>query len=88
MARSRQTSRPWEAGRDVKRDLAMHVYIYKSKYKKIGVLPMRIVWSNVSSIGPSSERNRVSLLYSVILSFIMVFFGQKLPNLYVMKNII
>ena len=24
---------------------------YKSKYKKVGVLPMRIVWSNVSSIG-------------------------------------
>ena len=34
------------------------IYIYKSKYKKVGVLPMRIVWSNVSSIGPSSERNR------------------------------
>ena len=31
---------------------------YKSKYKKVGVLPIRIVWSNVSSIGPSSERNR------------------------------
>ena len=30
--------------------------IYKSKYKKVGVLPIRIVWSNVSSIGPSSER--------------------------------
>ena len=24
----------------------------------VGVLPVRIVWSNVSSIGPSSERNR------------------------------
>ena len=31
---------------------------YKSKYRKVGVLPIRIVWSNVSSIGPSSERNR------------------------------
>ena len=31
--------------------------LYISKYKKVGVLPMRIVWSNVSSIGPSSERN-------------------------------
>ena len=30
----------------------------ESKYKKVGVLPIRIVWSNVSSIGPSSERNR------------------------------
>ena len=27
-------------------------------YKKVGVLPIRIVWSNVSSVGPSSERNR------------------------------
>ena len=27
-----------------------------SKYKKVGVLPIRIVKSNVSSIGPSSER--------------------------------
>ena len=30
---------------------------YKSKYKKIGALPIRIVKSNVSSVGPSSERN-------------------------------
>ena len=30
----------------------------ESKYKKVGVLPIRIVWSNVSSICPSSERNR------------------------------
>ena len=32
--------------------------VHNSKYKKVGVLPIRIVWSNVSSIGPSSERNR------------------------------
>ena len=31
---------------------------YKSKYKMVGVLPIRIVQSNVSRIGPSSERNR------------------------------
>ena len=31
-----------------------------SDYKKVGVLPMRIVWSNVSSIGPSSERKTCS----------------------------
>ena len=30
----------------------------KSKYKKVGVLPIRIVWSNVSSIDPSSEREK------------------------------
>ena len=29
----------------------------KSKYEKVGVLPIRIVKSNVSSVGPSSERN-------------------------------
>ena len=29
---------------------------YKSKYKKVGVLPIRIVKSNVSSVGPSLER--------------------------------
>ena len=32
--------------------------ITNRKYKKVGVLPIRIVWSNVSSIGPSSERKR------------------------------
>ena len=30
--------------------------IYKSKYKKVGVLPIRTVYCNVSSIGSSSER--------------------------------
>ena len=35
-----------------------HVYVRLSKYEKVGVLPMRIVKSNVSSVGPSSERNR------------------------------
>ena len=33
----------------------------KSKYKKVGVLPIRIVKSNVSSVGPSSERNNIFL---------------------------
>ena len=32
--------------------------IYKSKYKKVGVLPIRIVWSIVSSIGPSSKKKK------------------------------
>ena len=36
----------------------IHVFLYK----KVGVLPIRIVWSNVSSIGPSSARN-VRLYY-------------------------
>ena len=31
---------------------------YKSKYKTVGVLPIRIVKSNVLSVAPSSERNR------------------------------
>ena len=30
---------------------------YKSKYKKVGVLPIYKAKSNVSSVGPSSERN-------------------------------
>ena len=30
---------------------------YKSKYKKVGVLPIRRVTSNVLSVGPSSEKN-------------------------------
>ena len=30
---------------------------YKSKYKKVGVLLTKKVKSNVSSVGPSSERN-------------------------------
>ena len=44
--------------------------VLKSKYKKVGVLPIRIVKSNVSSIGPSTfvreqqkinKKNRVNL---------------------------
>ena len=31
-------------------------YIYIYLYKKVGVLPIRIVKSNVSSVGPSSEK--------------------------------
>ena len=35
------------------------MFRYKSKYKKIGVLPIWIVKFNVSiSVGPSSERNK------------------------------
>ena len=33
------------------------MFRYKPKYKKVGVLPIRIVKPNVSSVGPSSERN-------------------------------
>ena len=29
---------------------------YKSKYKKVGVQPLRIVKSNVSSVGPLRQR--------------------------------
>ena len=31
------------------------LYVYKSKYKKVGVLPIRIEKSNISSIGPLSK---------------------------------
>ena len=37
-----------------------------SLYKKVGVLPIRIVWSNVSSIGPSSERTISALVISLV----------------------
>ena len=39
------------------------VFRYKSKYKKVGVLPIQIVKSNVSSVGPLSERNMDIFLY-------------------------
>ena len=35
---------------------------YKSKYKKVGVLAIQIVKSNVSSVDPLSERNRKYIL--------------------------
>ena len=37
----------------------MHItvqYLYKSKYQKVGVLPIQLVKSNVSKVGPSLER--------------------------------
>ena len=37
---------------------SIHRPFYISKYKNVDVLPIRIVKSNVSSVGPSSERNR------------------------------
>ena len=39
------------------------LFRYKSKYKKVGVLPIRIEKSNVWSIGSSSERNREQSLW-------------------------
>ena len=39
--------------------LTAECLLYKSKYEKVGVLPIRIVKSNVSSVGPSSERKRI-----------------------------
>ena len=47
----------------------MKLHVYKSKYKKVGVLPIRIVKSNVSRVGPSSERDRIFF----ILFFCFVF---------------
>ena len=34
-----------------------------AKYEKVGQLPIRIIKSNVSSVGPSSERNRKKFLF-------------------------
>ena len=39
-----------------------YIYIYISKYKKVGVLLIRIVWSNVSRIRHSSERKKGPIL--------------------------
>ena len=41
-----------------------YTYIYNSKYKKVDVLAIRIVSSNVSSIGPSSE---TFIIYTIAL---------------------
>ena len=38
---------------------------YKSKYEKLGVLPLRIVKSNVSSVGPSSEPEKHGNCFSL-----------------------
>ena len=37
------------------------MFRYKSKYKKVGVLPIWIVKSKLSSVGLSSERNTMFL---------------------------
>ena len=39
---------------------------YKSQYKKVSVIPIWIVKSNISSIGPSSERNMTSTLETLV----------------------
>ena len=41
----------------------------KSKYKKVGVLLIRIVKSNVSSVGPSSVRNGLVIRIGGTLTF-------------------
>ena len=40
------------------------MFRYKSKYKKVGVLPIWKVKSNVSSVGPSSESSMMSFVYT------------------------
>ena len=45
------------------------IHVYKSKYKKVGVLPIQIVKSNVSSVGPSLERNRSANVRNVRLYY-------------------
>ena len=51
------------------------------KYEKVGVLPIRIVKSNVSSVGPSSERN-VSLVSAVHRPFYISICISTLPTQY------
>ena len=62
LGKEQERNRPWYIYSRIvmihRRCLLLYVILrYKSKYKKVGVLPIRIVWSNVSSIDPSSERN-------------------------------
>ena len=52
-----------------------HLSCFKSKYKKVAVLPIRIVKSNVSSVGPSSERNTLRL--SRVFFFRVFFFNAR-----------
>ena len=54
-----------------------YIYIRFSKYEKVGVLPIRIVKSNVSSVGPSSERNRKKKL--------LLFFFRQYTNLFIFR---
>ena len=42
----------------MKKDLGRVEIQMEIVYKNVGVLPIRIVNSNVSSVGPSSEKNR------------------------------
>ena len=43
------------------------MFRYKSKYKTVGVLSIRIVKSNVSSVGPSSEINVSKIIFVAFL---------------------
>ena len=51
---------------------------YKLKYKKVGVLPIRIVKSNILSVGPSSERN-IKGVFSLFLSLTSLFIIGSTP---------
>ena len=42
---------------------------HTTKYKKVGILRIRIVKFNVSSIGPSSERNILSVKEPLTIDF-------------------
>ena len=63
-----------------------HVLWVKSKYKKVGVLPMRIAWSNVWSIGPPSERNTLRLFLCCRLRLLSSNFQFKFLSETTMKN--
>ena len=66
------------------------INFFKLKYKKVGVLPIQIVKSNVSSVVPSSERNQFfclmkgqcSKLYT-LLSFTLPY--QQYTNLFIFR---
>ena len=50
--------------------LKARLWYYKSKYKKVSVLPIRIVKSDVSSVGPLSENKFTKKSFLFFLFFV------------------
>ena len=50
--------------------LKARLWYYKSKYKKVSVLPIRIVKSDVSSVGPLSENKFKKKSFLFFLFFV------------------
>ena len=68
----------YEIKRSVPHIGSVHMQI-ENKYKKVGVLPIRIVMSNISGVGSLSELLSVSAahqpLYLINLIFLVILIG-------------